>query len=82
MSHSHIREHVELIAKHEEDFLARITDAAYRVALKHGFKGSFVDLQLELWSVLRDVVARHVSPRPLSTSARTLAWKPSVVPDV
>jgi hypothetical protein len=54
----------------EEDFLARMTDAAYHVALKHGFKGSFVDLQLELWSVLRNVMARHLSPRPLPASTR------------
>jgi hypothetical protein len=46
-----------------EDFLARLTDAAYRVSLKHGFSGSFVDLQLELWSTLRNVVARQVTPR-------------------
>jgi hypothetical protein len=41
-----------------EDFLARLTDAAYRVSLKHGFQGSFLDVQLELWSALRGVVAR------------------------
>lgn len=46
-----------------EDFLARLTDAAYRVSLKHGFSGSFVDLQLELWSTLRNVVARQVTLR-------------------
>jgi hypothetical protein len=52
----------------QEDFLARVTDAAYRVALKHGCKGSFIDLQLELWSVLRNVIAQHLS-RPLPASA-------------
>jgi len=46
-----------------EDFLARLTDAAYRVSLKHGFSGNFVDLQLELWSTLRNVVARQLAPR-------------------
>jgi hypothetical protein len=46
-----------------EDFLARLTDAAYRVSLKHGFSGNFIDLQLELWSTLRNVVARQLSPR-------------------
>jgi hypothetical protein len=48
-----------------EDFLATVTDAAYRVSLKHGFSGNFVDLQLELWSTLRNVVARQLSPRRL-----------------
>jgi hypothetical protein len=46
-----------------EDFLATLTDAAYRVSLKHGFSGNFVDLQLELWSTLRNVVARQLAPR-------------------
>jgi hypothetical protein len=46
-----------------EEFLASLTDAAYRVALKHGFSGSFVDLQLELWSALRGVAASHLNVR-------------------
>jgi hypothetical protein len=36
-----------------EEHLARLTDAAYRVALQHGLTGSFLDLQLDLWAALR-----------------------------
>lgn len=35
-----------------EDFVAELTEAAYRVALKHQFKGSFIDVQIDLWSAL------------------------------
>jgi hypothetical protein len=51
-----------------EDLLARLTDTAYRVSLKHGFSGNFLDLQLELWSALRQVLARQLAPAPLGTT--------------
>jgi hypothetical protein len=35
------------------DLPAELTDAAYRVALEHGFRGSFLDLRLDLWKALR-----------------------------
>ena len=40
-----------------EAFLAELTAAAYRVALQHGTKGSFIDLQLGMWAALRQVLA-------------------------
>jgi hypothetical protein len=40
----------------QEELLSRLTDAAYRAALRHGIKGSFIDLQLELWQKLREVL--------------------------
>lgn len=43
-----------------EELLAELTDAAYRVALKHQFKGSFIDVQLDLWSALREVIGKEV----------------------
>jgi len=48
-----------------EDFVARLTDAAYRVSLKHR-DGNFLDLQLELWSAVRGEVVSHLDARPLS----------------
>jgi hypothetical protein len=39
-----------------EALLSRLTDSAYRVALRHGIKGSFIDLQLDLWQKLREVL--------------------------
>jgi DnaK suppressor protein len=43
-------------------FTAKLTDAAYAVALRHGVSGSWIDLQLDLWRVLTEVVARSESP--------------------
>jgi hypothetical protein len=39
-----------------EDFLAELTDAAYRAVLPHGLRGSFLDTQLALWRDLRGVL--------------------------
>jgi len=38
-----------------ETFLARLTTTAYQVALRHGIKGSFAELELNLWRELRAV---------------------------
>ena len=38
-----------------EAFLARLTTTAYQVALRHGIRGSFAELELELWHELRAV---------------------------
>jgi hypothetical protein len=35
-----------------ESLVAELTDAAYRVTLDHGFRGSFLDVQLDLWKAL------------------------------
>jgi hypothetical protein len=40
-----------------EALLSRLTDAAYRVVLRHGIKGSFIDVQLDLWHQLRAVLS-------------------------
>lgn len=48
------------LGKPGEDLLAELTDAAYRVALKHRFEGIFVDVQLELWSALRKVLQKDL----------------------
>ena len=39
-----------------DDRIARLTDAVYRVALEHGMTGSFVELQLGIWSAIRNVI--------------------------
>jgi hypothetical protein len=36
-----------------EDLLARLTATAYSVALRHGLKGPFIDVELALWRELR-----------------------------
>jgi hypothetical protein len=40
-----------------ETLIAEATDAAYRVALLHGFHGSFLDLELDLWRNLEHTIS-------------------------
>jgi hypothetical protein len=39
-----------------DNFVADLTRVAYRVALQHGTAGVWVDLELDLWRALADVV--------------------------
>jgi hypothetical protein len=45
-----------------EELLARLTAAAYSVALRHGLKGPFLEVELGLWRALRDVLSEELSP--------------------
>jgi hypothetical protein len=50
-----------------EDFVAELTCAAYRVALRHGTAGTWVDLELDLWRALTETVGKwgwQSPPRP------------------
>jgi hypothetical protein len=40
-----------------EAFLARLATTAYQVALRHGIRGSFAELELDLWHELRAACA-------------------------
>lgn len=42
-----------------EELLAELATAAYGVALRHGLKGPFIDVELDLWRELRVVLDRH-----------------------
>ena len=44
-----------------EALLAELAAAAYGVALRHGIKGPFIDVELELWRELRAVL-REAAP--------------------
>ncbi len=46
-------------AKIAEELLAELAAAAYGVALRHGIKGPFIDVELDLWRELRVVLDRH-----------------------
>jgi hypothetical protein len=48
-------------AEDREDRIARLTDAAYQVALRHGLTGSFVEIQLGIWSAIRQVIEEERS---------------------
>ena len=36
-----------------EGLVAELTEAAYGFALRHGFKGTFVEMELGLWDAIR-----------------------------
>jgi hypothetical protein len=36
-----------------EGLVAELTEAAYGVALRHGFRGTFVEVELGLWDAIR-----------------------------
>jgi hypothetical protein len=42
-----------LASPSSEDVLAHLTAAAYRVALRHGLRSPFIDVELDLWRELR-----------------------------
>jgi hypothetical protein len=43
-----------------EELVARVTAAAYEVALRHGVRGSFVDVELALWRRVRAVLQQEL----------------------
>ncbi len=47
-----------------EELLAELAAAAYGVALRHGIKGPFIDVELDLWRELRGVLDRHEENAP------------------
>jgi hypothetical protein len=43
-----------------EDLLAEVAAATYRLAVRHGSKGAFIDVELDLWQALNTRL--HRSP--------------------
>jgi hypothetical protein len=41
-----------------EDLVAELAEAAYGFALRHGFRGTFVEVELGLWHALRSCQGR------------------------
>ncbi len=58
-----------------EEFLAKLTDAAYRVALKHGLKVSFVMIELDFQKALRGVIQKNMLVSEACGSSECLALK-------
>ncbi|HKI38330.1 MAG TPA: hypothetical protein VKA46_41155 [Gemmataceae bacterium] len=54
------------VALDGEELLARLTTAAYSVALRHGLKAPFIDVELALWRELRRVLADEFSAAALA----------------
>jgi hypothetical protein len=44
-----------------EDRIARLTDAAYQVVLQQGLTGSFLEVQLGIWSAIRGIIEAEPS---------------------
>jgi hypothetical protein len=42
-----------------DTFAAELTDAAYPIALKYGVMGSSLDLELEIWKTLTELVHKR-----------------------
>jgi hypothetical protein len=42
-----------------EEKIAHLTETAYRAVLERGYRGSFLDLELSLWSAIRDAINRE-----------------------
>ena len=47
-----------------EEVVAELAAAAYRVALRHGTRAAFIDLELDLWRALRRTLAEVAADRP------------------
>jgi uncharacterized membrane protein len=81
MSHSHVQEHIDLIAKHEQDFLVRRTPAERLGDSIAGFAGnlSFVCIHLFIfacWVAVNTfsvIHIRHFDPSPYSLLATMVA---------
>lgn len=48
------------VSQWNDGLVANLTEAAYQVALRHGIRAPFVDVQLDIWSALRAVMAEHL----------------------
>jgi hypothetical protein len=48
-----------------EEFAGELTDVAYPVALKHGVKGTSVDIELDVWRAFRTALGQRIRPAAL-----------------
>jgi hypothetical protein len=47
-----------------DSLVAQLTEAAYPVALRHGDRGSWVDLELDLWRALGQAMRQWEQENP------------------
>jgi hypothetical protein len=63
-------------AAHEVTSLAAdLADAAYKVVLRHGIDGSWLDLQLDVWRVAESVTPGERKASRVPSAAEFLAWR-------
>jgi hypothetical protein len=56
-----------------ETFAAELTRAAYGVVLRHGTDGTWLDLELDLWRVLSEMVQRWERERSRTVGSSGVA---------
>lgn len=70
MAGAHVRFEVS-----PENFLAHLTDAAFEVALKHGLKVPFIEIELDLHEALRRIIEVDLLVSEACGSPECLALK-------
>ena len=66
-----------------ENFAAELTSAVYCMALRHGMRGSWLDLQMGLWRVLAETVERWAREEPPAGSSDEFrAWQEGLLLDL
>lgn len=80
MSQSHIEAHVDLIAKHEQEFLAKRTPSEKLGDKIATFVGSFAFVSLHfcffvLWILWNEFATRHFDPYPFSLLGTVVAME-------
>lgn len=57
----------------QELFVAELTEAAYRVALRYGLGDHWLNVQLDLWGALRRSINHHDQDHQVNAHATVLA---------
>jgi hypothetical protein len=54
-----------------DEVIARLADAAYQTALRHGLKKSFLEVELAIWRSLQRAFRREIERRESSELVET-----------
>ncbi len=66
-----------------ENFAAELTSVACPLALRHGIKGSWINLELSLWKALAATVKKWARQRPTAGEPHELkAWRDGLLEDL
>jgi hypothetical protein len=58
-----------------EEFAGELAEAAYPVALKHGVKGSSIDVELDVWYALRNALRTRPTSRETPAELTQAAYQ-------
>jgi len=66
-----------------ENFAAKLTSAAYPIALRHGMAGSWIKVELSLWRALAETVKKWARERPPTGSSDEIeVWRQGFLVDL